>query len=244
MAEVSPVHLTPEQRDRMMQVHLAQARGSAGNARLMRQMAATLVRAQQAAKGRRIMSTDPIVEVLEAVVGVLDKVGAEYAITGSVASSLHGEPYSSQDVDLVVRITPDQARRIAQDLPQRFYRSEEALVDAAQTCGIANLIDTDTGLKVDLSVLPSTEFYDRVFERRVMDSLGGAGREFAVVSAEDVILMKLAWRKETRSAKQWENALGVARCKGARMHWKYLFEQAANLGIVEDLEQLRDEAGI
>lgn len=236
--------MTPQERDRSLQLHLAQARGSARNARLMRRMTATLLRARQAAKGRTTMSSDPVVDVLEAAVTVLEAAGVEYAITGSVASSIHGEPYSSQDVDLVVRMTPEQARQIAEQFPQRFYRSEDALVQAARTCGMANLIDTETGLKVDLSVLAPSDFHDRVFERRVMDSLGGADREFAVVSAEDTILMKLAWRKDTRSAKQWDNALGVARCKGARMDWKYLFKQAAKLGIVEDLERLRDEAGI
>ena len=62
--------------------------------------------------------------------------------------------------------------------------------------------------------------------------------------AEDIILMKLLWRRDTRSTKQWENALSVARVKGARMDWKYLFEQARTLDIEEDLIALRDEAGI
>ncbi len=228
----------------MMQVYLAQARGTAGNVRLMRQMTATLVRARQAAKGRTTMTSDPIVEVLEAVVAVLEAAGVEYAITGSVASSLHGEPFSSQDVDLAVRMTAGQARRIANELPTRFYRSDVALVQAAENCGTANLIDTETGLKVDLAVLGPSVYHTRVFERSIADSLGGAGRSFSVVTAEDVILMKLTWRKDTQSSKQWENALGVARVKGARMDWKYLFEQAEALGIVEDLERLRDEAGI
>ena len=49
---------------------------------------------------------------------------------------------------------------------------------------------------------------------------------------------------DTRSTKQWENALSVARIKGARMDWKYLFEKARQLGIDGNLNQLRDEAGI
>ena len=64
------------------------------------------------------------------------------------------------------------------------------------------------------------------------------------MTAEDVILMKLLWRKDTQSQKQWDNALGVAKVKGARMDWKYLFGQAGQLGVKEDLVRLRDEAGI
>ena len=87
-------------------------------------------------------------------------------------------------------------------------------------------------------------FFDSVFARRVMQKYGPAGPSFYTVTAEDIILMKLLWRKDTRSTKQWENALSVARVQGARMDWKYLFEQARNLGIEDDLIKLRDEAGI
>jgi hypothetical protein len=65
-----------------------------------------------------------------------------------------------------------------------------------------------------------------------------------VVTAEDIILMKLLWRRESRSEKQWSNALSVARVKRAKLDWKYLLEQARSLGIEDDLVKLRDAAGI
>ena len=40
--------MTPQERDRMMQVHLAQARGPAANAMLMRQLTATMLRIKKA----------------------------------------------------------------------------------------------------------------------------------------------------------------------------------------------------
>jgi len=190
------------------------------------------------------MLTDPLLDVLSAVVNVLSHAGVEYAVTGSVASSLHGEPVFSQDIDLVVRMTPEQARRVARELPQRFYRNQDAVIEAAQVAGFVNLIDSESGLKVDLSVLPAGDFNDRVLERRLSLKFDPNVPAFDVVTAEDVILMKLLWRRDTRSAKQWENALSVARVKGARMDWEYLFGQAKKVGVEEDLERLRDEAGI
>lgn len=190
------------------------------------------------------MLGEPFVDLIRAVVDVLDRVGIPNAITGSVASSLHGEPFSTQDVDIIIRMTPAQARQLAEELPQRFYRSAESLEDAARKGGLANLIDADTGLKVDLSVVAATPFFDRVMKRRVQTSFGPGAPSFATVTPEDVILMKLLWRKDTQSSKQWENALGVARVQGARMDWKYLVEQARALGIEQDLLALRDEAGI
>ena len=163
------------------------------------------------------MSIDPFVDLIDVTVRHLAQVGIEYVVTGSVMSGIHGEPVTSYDVDVVVKMDEAQAVRLAHVLPQRFYRSEESLVQAARTFGIANLIDAETGLKVDLSCMRPTSYRDAVFSRRVKANLGADTPEFAGVSPEDIVLMKLLWRKETRSQKQWENALSVARVKGARM---------------------------
>ena len=190
------------------------------------------------------MSTNPVLSVIEAVARSLNDVGIEYAITGSVASGLHGEPVSTQDVDIILRMTEVQARRLAGVLPQRFYRDEQSLVDAVRGSGFVNVVDMDTGFKVDLSVVALTPFHRGVFQRREKREFEPGGIVLDVVSAEDIVLMKLAWRKDTQSTRQWENALSVARVRGARMDWKYLFEWARDLGVEDDLVRLRDEAGI
>lgn len=190
------------------------------------------------------MATNPIYEVVEIVAKALTEIGIEYAVTGSVASGLHGEPVATQDVDIVVRMTEEQARRLGQALPPRLYRNEESLAEAARNGALVNVIDMDTAFKVDLSVVSPTPFHRSVFDRRQGMEFESDGMKIDVVSPEDIILMKLLWRRDTQSAKQWENALGVARVKGARMDWKYLFEQARALDIEPDLIKLRDEAGI
>ena len=97
---------------------------------------------------------------------------------------------------------------------------------------------------MDLSFVGSDPYLRQALARRVRRTIGSAEPEFWFVTAEDVILMKLLWRKDTQSTKQWDNALGVARVRGARMDWKYLFENAKSLGVEDDLIRLRDEAGI
>jgi len=190
------------------------------------------------------MPDNPFLDVIGATVEVLERVGIPYAITGSVASGVHGEPLPSQDVDIGVRMTRSQARALADQLPQRFYRSTERLEEVAQEGGVANLIDMETSLKVDLSVLAPTAFYDAVLARRALTLFGPSGPSFYTVTREDIILMKLLWRRDTRSDKQWKDALSVARVQGTRMDWNYLFDQARKIGVEEDLLQLRNEAGI
>ncbi len=190
------------------------------------------------------MAANEIHEVIRLVTSALDQAGIEYAITGSVASSLYGEPITTQDVDIIVRMTPAQARALAGSLPQRFYRNPDSLIAIAQKSGMANLIDMETTFKVDLSVVTMNEFHKSVFQRKESVSFEVGGPGFEIVSPEDIILMKLNWRKDSQSTKQWRDALGVARIRGARMDWKYLFEQARALGVEQDLIKLRDEAGI
>ncbi len=190
------------------------------------------------------MSTDPLIDVLSAVVTVLDRGGVLYAVTGSVASSILGEPRTSLDIDIVVQMSTAQARQIVRSLPPRFYCSERMLVDAVTDHSIANLIDQETGLKVDLSVMADAPFFKDVMKRRILLSFGPDTPGYYVVTAEDVILMKLLWRLDSQSKKQWDDALGVVRVRGALLDWKYLFEQAGRLDITEDLEALRDEGGV
>ncbi len=190
------------------------------------------------------MTDNPFIELLDVVCAELDRQNLMYAITGSVVSSLYGEPCTSQDVDICLNMTEGQAADLANALPNRFYRSESAMREAARRRTITNIVDTDTGLKVDLSVLPANPYFDSVLARRGKVEHAPDGPSFWTVSPEDIILMKLLWRKDTRSRKQWANALSVARMRGARLDWSYLNRWAMDLGVADDLRDLRDAAGI
>ncbi len=187
---------------------------------------------------------DAFAEMLRSVSESLDAFNVPYAVTGSIASSIHGEPLASQDVDICLRMSAEQAGELAKRLPDRFYRSASALREAAQTHGMANLIDTNTGLKVDLSFLAPGAFHDSVLARRAKITYSAGPSAFWVVSPEDVILMKLVWRRETRSDKQWENALSVAKVRRVALDWAYMNNWSSRLGVENDMDRLRRDAGL
>ena len=238
--------MTPPQRDRTMQVFYAQARGWKRYGDLLR----CAVRTALAIQARRehgqedIHMQDPLGEALDRVTQALEACGIDYAVTGSVATSVHGEPFSSLDVDLVVAGDATRAAKLAESLSPEFYAPADMLTDAAERSAFVNVVDNKSGLKVDFSFIGSDPYLRQALARRVRRTIGSAEPEFWFVTAEDVILMKLLWRKDTQSTKQWDNALGVARVRGARMDWKYLFENAKSLGVEDDLIRLRDEADI
>ncbi len=238
--------MTPQQRDRTMQVFLAQARGWKRNGDLLRCAVRTALALQACReRGREdIHMQDPLVEALTRVTRALEACGIDYAVTGSVATSVHGEPFSSLGVDLVIVADATRAAKLAERLSPEFYAPEDMLTDAAERSAFVKVIDNTSGLKVDFSFIGSDPYLRQALRRRVRRTIGSAEPEFWFVTAEDAILMKLLWRNDTQSTKQWDNALGVARVRGARMDWKYLFENAKSLGVEDDLIRLRDEAGI
>ena len=67
-------------------------------------------------------------ELLKRIVQILDSLQIEYMVTGSVTSSLQGEPRSTHDLDLVVDLTEGAADRLrAAFLPSDFYVSDQAI---------------------------------------------------------------------------------------------------------------------
>jgi hypothetical protein len=92
--------------------------------------------------------------------------------------------------------------------------------------------------------VPTGGYLNHAIDRRVPWKLALNGKDVQVTTPEDVILMKLIWRKDTKSAKQWENALGVVRTQRQNLNWSYLTEKAIELEIADDLEDLKNEAGI
>ena len=229
-----------------MQVYLAQARGPVRNGDLLRQSVDRALSIRAANEGRlgEFMIDDALIETLGEVASALEELGIPYAVTGSVASSVHGESSSTQDADLIVLAPIDRAAALSVRLSPRFYAPDDMLIDAARRSSFVNVVDNRTSLKVDLSFVGDDPFLLEVLRRRGRARIGGHPREFWFVTPEDIILMKLLWRKDTQSSKQWDNALNVARMKGVHMDWKYLFEQARALKLEADLIRLRNEAGI
>jgi hypothetical protein len=181
-----------------------------------------------------------LVRMVERIAQDLEGLKIIYALTGSLASSVHGRPQSSFDADIVLRMTEQDAAALAQQWSKRYYVSEEAMRRAAKASTIANIVDASTGWKVDLSVVPSSAFYDSVLARRERLLLPEGASEIYVCSAEDTILMKLLWRKKSRSTKQFDNVLDIVKRQRERLDWVYLRRWAETLDVADDLRELED----
>jgi len=180
--------------------------------------------------------------LLKRVVDGLDAAGIPYMLSGSLASSLQGEPRATHDIDLVIDVASGSGARLTAALAAPgVYLDEGAVDEATRGRTMFNLIDSSSGDKVDFWLL-TDEPYDaaRFARRRNVEVLG---LRLCVSAPEDTILMKLHWaRVSGGSENQRLDALRVYEVQAGVLDEEYLDEWADRLGIADLLAELRVEA--
>jgi hypothetical protein len=177
--------------------------------------------------------------LLTRIVEALDGTGIPYMLTGSLASSLQGEPRASHDIDLVIDIAPDDVARVARALSAPgIYLDEHAVRDAARRRTMFNLIDSSSGDKADFWLLTDDSYDRERFARRVR--VEALGLDLSVSTPEDTILMKLRWSARAGgSEKQVNDAFGVYGFQGDALDEVYLDKWAESLGVSAALAEIR-----
>lgn len=186
----------------------------------------------------------PQQELLRKIIQILDEAGIQYMVTGSVASSLQGEPRSTHDIDLVVAIERTDAKKLVEAFPSPgFYLDEKSIMDAIKRQGMFNLIDVNSGDKVDFWMLTNDPFDQSRFARRYTEEV--SGMRIAVSSPEDTILAKLRWAKLSGgSEKQFTDALRVYEVQFTKLDMDYLHRWAKKLDVVSMFQTLQGEAEV
>lgn len=176
------------------------------------------------------------------VVGALEAAEIPYMLTGSFASSIHGTPRATQDADFVISATPAQLRHLVRLFAApEYYADEGAALEAEREQSQFNVLDMETGWKVDFIIRKSRPFSREEFERRIF--LVVAGVEMAVATAEDVLVAKLEWAKLGSSQRQIEDAAGIL-TRSATLDRAYLERWVERLGLEEQWEAACRAAGI
>ena len=125
-------------------------------------------------RGRRRSPSDPETgwflsaeSILRLTVQTLVDLEIPYMVTGSLASAFHGEPRSTQDLDVVVTAREDHLQKLGERLRDAgLYCDSEAIREAAELTGLFNAIDPGTGWKVDFIILKDQAFSRAAFEAR------------------------------------------------------------------------------
>lgn len=176
-------------------------------------------------------------EAVSPLVAELERLGVAYYLGGSLASSTHGMPRSSLDVDMVADLAPNHVLPLVNALKSIYYIDARMIQDAIERRSCFNLIHLATSLKVDVFAVKDRR-YDRVALDRIKKQCvhaENASTDFFLASPEDIVLAKLEWYRlgDEISERQWNDVIGVLRIQGDSLDRPYLDKWAAELHVAD-----------
>lgn len=175
---------------------------------------------------------------------ILDDLGVPYALGGSMASSLLGEPRSTVDVDMAVQLDASAGDALLERVRSVFYVPVDSARVAIRGHSSFNLVDTASALKVDLFVVGDGLLDRMQIERRVLVPIPGAPNGIWVTSAEDQVLRKLDWFRQggSMSDRQWRDVVGILRIHCESMDLDYLRVSASKIGLTDQVNEALQQA--
>jgi hypothetical protein len=181
------------------------------------------------------------IDIALRVAAALTSVGADYFLGGSLASSLQGEPRSTNDIDFVIALPAGRVESLRQALGKNFELDVDMLRDAVLHARSANAFYLPLLTKIDFFGRGYEPFDESEFSRRRSVIVGASGEALVVKSPEDTVLRKLLWFREGGevSDKQWRDVVSVLRVSGPVMDDAYLRSWAARLRLESLLERAR-----
>jgi hypothetical protein len=175
---------------------------------------------------------------LREVKSLLESAGIPYMVVGSFASTIHGEPRTTQDLDIVIDPTPAALEHFLGHIDtDAYYVDPDTARDALRRRAMFNIIDMRSAWKVDLVMRKERSFSHEELARRADQEILGV--VVPTASAEDTIIAKLEWAKEAASDRQLRDVVGILRVRGDSLDYEYVARWVEALGLAEQWERAR-----
>jgi len=159
---------------------------------------------------------------LSRLAAALERAKLPYMLTGSVASSAHGIPRSTADLDIVIAPMHAPLLALMREFPSnRYYADEQQALQALANRSQFNVIDFATGWKVDFIIAKDSEYGRSALARRMLIDIAGT-TVYVATAEEDVHIAKLQWAKLSKSDRQLQDAAGIISTQGKRLDLAYI----------------------
>ena len=164
----------------------------------------------------------------------LERFGVPYAIVGSVASSVYGEPRATNDVDLLIRLSRAEAGKLAEAFPAaQFYVSPREVIEiefSRAHGGHVNVIALETMVKADF--YPVSPMEAGWFARR--RALNVADRKLWFAIPEAVIVHKLRFYREGGGEKHLRDIRSMLATSGNEIDRTLIEQAVADLNLTRE----------
>lgn len=179
--------------------------------------------------------TTELSTILEQLRDMLARSEVPFMVAGSFASTVHGIPRTTHDLDIVID-PPDRdalVRLLDALAPERFYFDREAAFDALARRSMFNVIDIASAWKIDFILRKNRPFSRSEFGRRSPSELLGVRVD--VATAEDTVIAKLEWSKTSGgSERQRRDVAGILATTGDLLDRAYIERWVDALDLVDE----------
>lgn len=182
------------------------------------------------------MQKYPELKNLVKVAKALDELKIFYYVTGGFAVSIYGRPRFTADIDMVIKMLNPQVSVFAEKLKKIFpkgYVDEDQINNALKYRSEFNIVDPESGLKIDFFITKNDEFEKECFKRAQLRDLG---YKVNFTSPENLIISKLIWFKESQSTRQLEDIASVMDIQ-KDLDQKYLALWINKLGLKKEWQK-------
>lgn len=169
----------------------------------------------------------------------LTKADIPHMLAGSFASTHHGSPRTTHDIDLIIDPFAGSIERFIAGVDHTdFYVDDPTVRDEVRRRGMFGILDLRSGWKLDLIVIKDRDFSRSEFRRRL--AVRVLGVDVHVATAEDIVLAKLEWALKGGSARQLDDVVAVLAVRSDAIDNDYLDHWAPELGVGDLLQIVRD----
>ena len=162
-------------------------------------------------------------------------------VTGAVAAIVYGEPRLTNDIDIVLDLSPSDIERLSGTFGSGAFYCPPPEVMRAEIerplGGHFNLIHLDTALKADLYPAGADPLHQWALERRRPIAVGD--ERVWIAPPEYVVLRKLQYFRDSSSDRHLRDIRGMLRELGSDINLTQLVADIERLGLVEQWEAVR-----
>ena len=177
-------------------------------------------------------------ELLKKTVSFLNHAGINYMLTGSLVSSMQGEPRSTHDIDIVVELSKTGTEALLKSFQPPAYYIDLDPRETLSEVDMFNLIDVVNGDKIDFWMFTGNEFDRSRFARK--QTVMFENVPIQISAPEDTIIAKLNWSKMSGgSKKQLLDALRVFEMQFDLIDQDYLHSWVKKMNLRKEWNELQ-----
>ena len=120
-------------------------------------------------------------------------------ISGSIALNIYAIPRMTRDIDIVIELPLQRIDEFIELFPNS-YLNRNTVIEEVKRQGLFNILDHDSGFKLDFIPRKDTDYFRQAFNRRTR--ISALETELWVISLEDLIIAKLIWIQDYQGEQQ------------------------------------------